>query len=75
MLHNTARNINLAPLTFWSNNWGVLYTYPAVAEAAAYKTTVVRPGRVIANNRGFAVTAFPTPPTTPETVVNIAVCE
>ena len=25
MLHNTARNINLAPLTFWSNNWGVLY--------------------------------------------------
>ena len=27
MLHNTARNINLAPLTFWSNNWGVLYTH------------------------------------------------
>ena len=25
MLHNTAQNINLAPLTFWSNHWGVLY--------------------------------------------------
>jgi hypothetical protein len=25
MLHNTAENINLASLTFWSNNWGVLY--------------------------------------------------
>jgi hypothetical protein len=25
MLHNTAQNINLATLTFWSNNWGVLY--------------------------------------------------
>jgi|GEM_PF-5304279 len=26
MLHNTTQNINLASLTFWSNNWGVLYT-------------------------------------------------
>jgi hypothetical protein len=26
MLYNTAENINLASLTFWSNNWGVLYT-------------------------------------------------
>ena len=25
MLQNTAQNINLASLTFWSNNWGVLY--------------------------------------------------
>jgi hypothetical protein len=25
MQHNTAENINLASLTFWSNNWGVLY--------------------------------------------------
>jgi len=25
MLLNTTRNINLASLTFWSNNWGVLY--------------------------------------------------
>jgi hypothetical protein len=25
MLHNTAQNINLEPLYFWTNNWGVLY--------------------------------------------------
>ena len=27
MLLNTTRNINLASLTFWSNNWGVLYKF------------------------------------------------
>jgi hypothetical protein len=27
MLPNTAQNINLASLTFWSNYWGVLYNY------------------------------------------------
>jgi hypothetical protein len=26
MLPNTAQNINLASLTIWSNNWGVLYS-------------------------------------------------
>jgi len=25
MLYNALQNINLASLTFWSNNWGVLY--------------------------------------------------
>lgn len=48
-------------------------TYPVVADAAAYKIKVVRQGKVIAIKRSFAVKAFPTPLTTPETVENINV--
>ena len=39
MLLNTARNINLAPLTFWSNNWGVLYTSEEFTEGAVKSET------------------------------------
>lgn len=52
---------------------GHIKNQPA-ADAAAYIITVDSPGSVIANKSGFAEMALPTPPTTPEAVVNKAVC-
>ena len=36
--------------------------------------TVENPGNVMANKSGFAVKSIPTPPTTPEVLLNNALC-
>jgi len=59
MLHNTAQNINLASLTFWSNNWGVLYNNGIVTtqEELNYyhiiKTLLVQSKRIISDRISY----------------------
>jgi hypothetical protein len=46
----------------------------SISRCSVIQKTMESLGNVTTMKSGFAVKAFPTPPTTPETVVNNAVC-